>query len=437
MTFQLVQIIGTPPPQLTDALRQELNQEALVQAVETSTIKEAHTVLPSVLPDLVVFFIDSLDENVAQFCQEIRMQITEHRPIIVVSSSQASKDQRIEYFLSGADDYLTTDIEPEEFAVRLLVHLRRNVELLSNSQTRLPGLPLFSRLIQRKINLDLQWAFLLVELNNFAVYNEVYGRMPSEQILKTLAALLKSLILPPDIIGQTDSETFMVLTTPDKAERIAEHMCKKFDEVVPNFYSEKDQKRGYIISVVNEQISQRVPFVCLSIGVVTSENKLFKNYMSVFGSSIELKNLAKGKYGSNWASERIKLTGQVITESERLRRKILIVESDAAMAFLLKSTLEMQGYQVETCISHSEAHVFLEHDVVDLLLMDPSAHGSMQGWDLCKWIREQEPLKDINIICISSIHDREQALGSGADLYLPKPFELSSLFTWVDKFLKR
>ncbi len=436
MAFQLVQLIGKPPPELTEGLRQELNQESLVQSMESDTIQDAQEVLPAVLPDLVVFFIDSLEENVSQFCQEIRQQLTEHRPIIVVSSSQASKDQRIEYFLSGADDYLTTDIEPEEFAVRLLVHLRRNVELLSNSQTRLPGLPLFSRLIQRKINLDLPWALILIELNHFSVYTEVYGRIPSEQILKTLAALLKSLILPPDIVGQTDAENFLILTTPDKAERIAERMCNQFDEVVTNFYSEKDQKRGYIISVVNEQISLRVPFVCLSIGIVTSENKLYKNYMSVFSSAIEMKNLAKGKYGSNWTSEQMKLTGHVVAEPERLK-KILIVEADAALAFLLKSTLEMQGYLVETCISYEEGKGYLGKETADLVLVDPAISLDGQGWAFCQWIRNQEPLHHLAIICMSSIHDREQSLSAGADLYLPKPFELSTLFTWVDKYLKR
>ncbi len=436
MAFQLVQLIGTPPPELVEVLRQELNQESLVQSIETPTIMEAQSILPKVLPDLVVFFIDSLEENVSQFCQEIRAQITEHRPIIVISSSQANKDQRIEFFLSGADDYLTTDIEPEEFAVRLLVHLRRNVELLSNSQTRLPGLPLFARLIQRKINLDLPWALILIELNNFGVYTEVYGRIPSEQILKTLAALLKQLILPPDIVGQIDTENFLVLTTPEKAERIAELMCKQFDDVVINFYSEKDQKRGYIISVVNESISQRVPFVCLSMGIVTSENKLFRNYMSVFSSSVEMKNIAKGNYGSNWVSERLKLTGSITADADRLK-KILIVEEDAALAFLLKSTLEMQGYHVETCINHSEAKSSLEKERADMLLFDPAIPGLFKGWDLCQWIRQTEGLKLMHIICMSSIHDREQALNAGADLYLPKPFELSSLFTWVDRFLKR
>ena len=32
------------------------------------------------------------------------------------------------------------------------------------------------------------------------------------------------------------------------------------------------------------------------------------------------------------------------------------------------------------------------------------------------------------------IHDKELILNSGADLYLPKPYELSVMFGWIKKF---
>lgn len=190
-----------------------------------------------------------------------------------------------------------------------------------------------------------------------------------------------------------------------------------------------------MVSVINDQISLRVPFVCLSAGIVTSENPIYKNYMGVFSNTLELKNLAKAGYGSTWISERLKLTGEIETRPQRLKR-ILVVESDAAMAFLLKSTLEMQGYQVETSINSEEAQHLLETTTIDMVLIDPILHGDNAGWELCQWIRQQEALKHMAIICISTLHDREKALNSGADLYLPKPFELSSLFTWVDRYLK-
>jgi DNA-binding response OmpR family regulator len=149
-----------------------------------------------------------------------------------------------------------------------------------------------------------------------------------------------------------------------------------------------------------------------------------------------MKAVAKASYGSNWVSERLKLTGHVSTEPDRIK-KVLIVEDDAALAFLLKSTLEMQGYAVETCITHEEAQAALEKDQVDLLLMDPTIYGKTTGWALSTWVRQQDHLKHMAIICMSTLHDREEALSAGADLYLPKPFDLSSLFTWVDRFLKR
>ena len=55
---------------------------------------------------------------------------------------------------------------------------------------------------------------------------------------------------------------------------------------------------------------------------------------------------------------------------------------------------------------------------------------------LTEWIREQDTMKALRIISISTLHDREKSLSAGADVYLPKPFELSSLFNWVDYFLK-
>jgi len=442
MIFQLVQIVGQCPEALVEVLRQELNQESLVQAVETPDLDEAAKTIPILLPDLVVIFVDPEKasdpdqvETIRAFCQNIRDQLAEHRSIIVVSAVAADKEARINYFLSGADDFLPADTEAEEFAVRLLVHLRRNVETLSNKQTRLPGLGLFSRIIQRLINLQGPWALLAINLNNLHHYSEVYGRIPFEQILRTLAALLKSAIIPPDVVGQSDIDQFWVISTPEKAEKLAALLCAKFDEVVPTFYSERDQKRGYIVSVVNEQISRRVPFVSLSVGVVSSSFQPHENYVTAFNTALELKQQAQNSYGSAWVSETHKLSGSSIAKEAR-QKNILIVESDAAMAYLLKTTLEMQSYQVEIAIDADEAQRVLTDGAFDMLIVDALLHGQEQGLALCQWVRQNPSYQETTIICTSTLHDREKALSAGADIYLPKPFDLTSLFNWVDYFLR-
>ena len=119
----------------------------------------------------------------------------------------------------------------------------------------------------------------------------------------------------------------------------------------------------------------RVPFVCLSIGINTSENRLHRGYQSVFNSVIEMKNLAKAAYGSNWTSERLKLTGDVKLVPQRIQR-ILVVEADAAMAFLLKSTLEMQGYEILVAVNEQEAQATIGETEIDMVLMDPIMQGN-------------------------------------------------------------
>lgn len=447
MIFQLVQLIGSIDPTLLDVLRQELNQDQLVQSIETASFEEAEKTFPVLLPDMVVLYTDSIAESletkgssvndyVQAFCEMIRNESPEHRTIIIISSKNASKEDRIHYFLCGADDYLSTDTEPEEYAVRLLVHLRRNVETLSNTQTRLPGMSIFSRIIQRNINLQTPWSLLVVGLNYFQDYADVYGKIPCEQVLKMLAALLKSYVLPPDMVGQTDSDQLLILSTPDKSEKLAAALCAKFDEIVPTFYSERDQKRGYIISVINDQISRRVPFVSLSIGIVHSENHPYQTYQAAYANALEMKQLAKAMYGSRWSSESKRLSGAATSARLERKKQILIIESDAALAFLLKTTLEMQGYELEIAINTEEAKTHLENknQHVDLVILDALLHGESSGLEICQWIRSQESLQHIYIICTSTLHDRDQTISAGADVYLPKPYEIASLFSWVDYF---
>ena len=58
------------------------------------------------------------------------------------------------------------------------------------------------------------------------------------------------------------------------------------------------------------------------------------------------------------------------------------------------------------------------------------------GLNLCCAIKQKEELKKSKIIVTSIIHDKELVLNTGADLYLPKPYEIPQLIKWVDSFIK-
>ncbi|MBK8191256.1 MAG: response regulator [Vampirovibrionales bacterium] len=446
MSLQVVLIIGKDPG-WASALMEKLAGESLVECLHLEKLEEARQLIDAVLPDLILLFADSLEaagEDVNTFCRQIRERaftdVGESKPVVVVQTDSPKEDKRIQYLLDGADDTLSSHLSPEELRVRVLVQLRRNIDTLSNNITLLPGLDLASKVIQRKINLqrlypEMAWAVLLIELDNFDVYNEIYGYLAGNQALRTFAVMLANLVMAPDLIGHSaETDTFIVITSPDRAEKLSRLVCKQFAEVSPNFYSDKDRKRGYVVAVDEGRVSRRVPLLTVSIGVVNSETAQYESYKAAFTAGMDMKALARMSSGNTWVSDKFKLTGAKTVEEQPATPHILVVESDAALAFLLKTTLEMQHYEVEAVGTPKEALEAMAAVPAQLVLMDALLNDEESGWELCEAIKAQYPYA--TVIFMSTIHDRERALSAGADLYLPKPFELIALFSSIDRVLK-
>lgn len=116
--------------------------------------------------------------------------------------------------------------------------------------------------------------------------------------------------------------------------------------------------------------------------------------------------------------------------------KILIIEDEMAIADLEKDYLELSGFEV---IIENTGDKGLEKalgEEVDLVVLDLMLPG-MDGFDVCKQIREK---KDIPIIMVSAKKDdidKIHGLGLGADDYMTKPFSPSELVARVKAHLAR
>lgn len=116
--------------------------------------------------------------------------------------------------------------------------------------------------------------------------------------------------------------------------------------------------------------------------------------------------------------------------------KILLVEDDTQIAFIVKETLEEKGYQVTwatTGLEGLEDFKLVQYDLVLIDLMLPE----MDGYSLCKHIRFTS---DVPILIISARHDdvdKVKSLGLGADDYIEKPFSLVELEARIQSHLRR
>lgn len=410
-----------------------LGQNPSLKIINADKTENAFEIIEKHEPDLILAY-DNFDEDMTIICKEIRNRKSILRPVLVVLSDKEHLDKKIDVIKAGADDFQNINTGSEEISLRLFAHLRRQEEVLLDSSTGLPGANTTYKVIKRNVEPEnnRELAIMAIDIDNFPYYKDIYGYIAAEKLIQTFIAIAKASIGEDDMLGQVGENSFMILTTPEKSEKIATFLTYSFDIVAPKFYSDEDTERGYLILSGDEKVGRRIPFVSVSIGITSNQNRAFAGYQEVINTARSLQMLAKSKTGSYWLSDRLNLTGE--KAQEKILNRILIIEKDAALAYLLATTLEMQGYIVETANNVEEVFDPLENNPPNLILMDIVEENSNDGLAICKYIKEEYDY--IKVIVSTVMRNKEKVLSSGADLYIPKPYELMTLFNWIDRFLK-
>ena len=147
---------------------------------------------------------------------------------------------------------------------------------------------------------------------------------------------------------------------------------------------------------------------------------------------LQIHKLADMPSKSNYLAERPRITGENSVYDE-VNKKVCIIEDDEAMTILLTTILDLQGYEVSVAKSLEE----FENVIPALIILDAGNVDELKGLKLCQQIRENSNYDRTKLIVTSILHDKELILTAGADLYIPKPYEISNLVKWVEKLLNQ
>lgn len=121
-----------------------------------------------------------------------------------------------------------------------------------------------------------------------------------------------------------------------------------------------------------------------------------------------------------------------------MKNRILVVDDEPRVRELLKIALEKSNYEVLTANSGKEALDILRKEKVDLVLADVMM-PEMDGYELCKRIREDPKLYPLRFIFVTAKSEREDEIHGfklGADDYITKPFNLRTLLARVETRLR-
>jgi len=122
---------------------------------------------------------------------------------------------------------------------------------------------------------------------------------------------------------------------------------------------------------------------------------------------------------------------------KHLKRKVLLVEDDASIRYLVRQNLEFEGYEVVEAENGEEGldkANAVDPDVLVLDLMMPK----MSGMEVCKRLRQTgNEVPILMLTARSQSVDKIMGLKSGADDYLTKPFDVLELAARIEALLRR
>lgn len=394
----------------------------------SSEIKSAIEIIKTKEPDVIIIS-DSIDEDLATFCSKVRVLTYNMRPVIVATSKSAETTDKIEVLKSGADDFISEPINNDEFKMRIVAHLRREYESYLDLKTNLPNGNYCMRALKRVLT-EKNWGALLIKINEFDVYKSVYTELASDKLTKTFIAIMFSGLDENDFLGSINENEFLIITSSYKLEKVASFLTFAFESVKEKFYSKDDVERGYMLIQGNEYAGKRGDFVSISIGGISSEFSNYDKVEAILKDLLYTNSLAKNPDKSSYLIQRPKISTPNSVLKKEQNKKILIIEEDTSMQILLSETLKLEGY--ETTLPEMIMD-FNEYKPA-IIILDAGSSNDETGIKLCKHLKNKK--LNSKIIVTSNSHDKESILSAGADFYLPKPYEISTLLKWVNYFMK-
>ncbi|MBI1279936.1 MAG: response regulator [Anaerolineaceae bacterium] len=115
---------------------------------------------------------------------------------------------------------------------------------------------------------------------------------------------------------------------------------------------------------------------------------------------------------------------------------VLLIDDDTRLTTPLRSSFERAGFTVSIA---SDGYTGLSKSLVenpDVIILDVMMPG-LDGWAVCKAIRERSPVPIIMLTALDDAVDRIRGLELGADDYLVKPFGFQELHAHVKAMLRR
>jgi len=188
------------------------------------------------------------------------------------------------------------------FMTQELIKMKAKAEN-ANPLTKLPGNIVIQEETEKRIKENKKFVVIYCDLDNFKAFNDKYGVHKGDDAIKLTAGIFKEAVGKEgsfnDFIGHEGGDDFLLITDPEKSQKIADYITAEFDKQIKGLYSKEDLDKGYIEAKArNTEQIMKFPIMTISLAGVTNINRDIKTYSEVTNIAAELKKKAKNVPGS-------------------------------------------------------------------------------------------------------------------------------------------
>ena len=262
------------------------------------------------IPSLIIINEESINEDVLELCEKIRKNEDNSITPIIVLTKDDCEEHKID-ILKKSVEYVVPKNSNKEYLYYIIKNLSRllTVNRTVSPLTGLPGnLPIQTELKKRLLKKE-PFVVLYIDLDNFKAYNDVYGFLKGDEIIKLTAKIITNHIHALEstdaFVGHIGGDDFVAITNDDiDYEAICQDIIAEFDVEVLKLFNDTDIERKYIEVQNRKGVMEQFPLTSISIGVVVADAKRFSNTLEIGEVGAQVKHLSKTTMGSSYAIDR-------------------------------------------------------------------------------------------------------------------------------------
>lgn len=263
------------------------------------------------IPSIIIINEDAIEVDIVELCKKIRSDDDNSITPIIVVSSNSEKEHRIQILKESVEYYIKKPVNAQYLYYTIknlgrLITINRRISPL----TGLPGNVQIHAELKKRISNKEEFSVLYLDLDNFKAYNDVYGFLKGDEIIKftadTIMTSIHSLIPNNSFIGHIGGDDFIAIVPTLNCEDVCKDIIANFDANVIKFFTEDDVEKGYIEVANRKGVIEQFQLTSISIGVVEADVGRFANILEIGEVGAQVKHMAKSVMGSSYAIDRRK-----------------------------------------------------------------------------------------------------------------------------------